>query len=268
MDKLLASAEVRKRDYLIAQEKKFKKEREEEGEEFAGKEKFVTNAYKRQQEEIRKAEEEERLREGILAPLPRLHLADNVENARKKSQGMASFYRNLIDEEDAKHEAAVKAASQVALKKNTKSPEPVEFETPREKKLADEARHINAELGTEAIAINDEGEVVDKRQLLKGGLNVRPKPKTAEQVVRSDYQAEYNARRAAQRDSVRERESRQRQQRLVEEQYSMTKKRAAEEEAEKEEELKLRAKSKKTSDEVMGARERYLARKKAAAQES
>lgn len=267
MDKLLASAEVRKRDYLIAQEKKFKKEREEEGEEFAGKEKFVTNAYKRQQEEIRKAEEEERLREGILPPT-HSDLADNVENARKKSQGMASFYRNLIDEEDAKHEAAVKAASQAVLKKNTKSPEPVEFETPREKKLADEARHINAELGTEAIAINDEGEVVDKRQLLKGGLNVRPKPKTAGQAVRSDYQAEYNARRAAQRDSVRERESRQRQQRLVEEQYSMTKKRAAEEEAEKEQELKLRAKSKKTSDEVMGARERYLARKKAAAQES
>jgi coiled-coil domain-containing protein 55 len=64
MDKLLASAEVRKRDYLIAQEKKYKKEREQEGEEFAGKEKFVTNAYKRQQEEIRKAEEEERQREG------------------------------------------------------------------------------------------------------------------------------------------------------------------------------------------------------------
>ena len=66
MDKLLASAEVRKRDYLMAQEKKYKKEREEEGEEFAGKEKFVTNAYKRQQEETRKAEEEERLREGTM----------------------------------------------------------------------------------------------------------------------------------------------------------------------------------------------------------
>jgi coiled-coil domain-containing protein 55 len=181
---------------------------------------------------------------------------------------MASFYRNLMEEEEAKHESAVKAAAQTALKKDSKSPEPTDVETPREKKLADEARQINAKLGTEAIAINDEGEVVDKRQLLKGGLNVRPKPKTAEQVVRSDYQAEYNARRAAQRDSVKERESRQRQQRLVEEQYATTKKRAAEEEAEREEELKLRAKSKKTSDEVMGARERYLARKKAATQES
>ena len=65
MDKLLASAEVRKRDFLIAQERKYKKERETEGEEFAGKEKFVTSAYKRQQEELRKAEEEEKLREGF-----------------------------------------------------------------------------------------------------------------------------------------------------------------------------------------------------------
>jgi coiled-coil domain-containing protein 55 len=66
MDKLLASAEIRKRDYLVSQERKYKKEREEEGEEFAGKEKFVTNAYKQQQEEIRKAEEEERLKEGTI----------------------------------------------------------------------------------------------------------------------------------------------------------------------------------------------------------
>ena len=72
MDKLLASAETRKRDYLLAQEKKYKKEREEEGDEFKGKEKFVTNAYKRQQEEIRKAEEEERLKEGTHPQSPTL----------------------------------------------------------------------------------------------------------------------------------------------------------------------------------------------------
>src|SRR5271170_274714 len=221
-----------------------------------------TNDNRRRFARQKKKSERERV------PKPAQHYTDKGENAHKESKRMASFYRNLMEEEEAKHEAAVKAAAQAALTKDSKSPEPANFETPREKKLADEARHINAELGTEAIAINDEGEVVDKRQLLKGGLNVRPKPKTAEQVVRSDYQAEYNARRAAQRDSVKERESRQRQQRLVEEQYAMTKKRAAEEEAEREEELKLRAKSKKTSDEVVGARERYLARKKAATQES
>jgi coiled-coil domain-containing protein 55 len=39
-------------------------ERDKEGEEFEGKEKFVTGAYKKQMEEVRKAEEEEKAREG------------------------------------------------------------------------------------------------------------------------------------------------------------------------------------------------------------
>jgi coiled-coil domain-containing protein 55 len=68
MGKLLASAELRKRDFLIAEERKYQKEREAEGDDFEGKEKFVTNAYKRQQEELRKADEDEKQREGILFP--------------------------------------------------------------------------------------------------------------------------------------------------------------------------------------------------------
>jgi len=171
-------------------------------------------------------------------------------------------------EEESKHDAAVLAASKIAIEKEVKPAEEIEIEPPREKKLADEARQINAKLGSEAILINDEGEVVDKRQLLKGGLNVRPKDSTNRQASKSSYQADYEARRTSQKDKIREREARQRQQKVIEEQYVMTRKRAADEEAEKEEELKLRAKSKKTSNEVMGARERYLARKAAAAQES
>lgn len=181
---------------------------------------------------------------------------------------MASFYRNMLEEEESKHDAAVQAASKAALNKGSKSPDTIEVEITREKKLADEARELNAKLGSEAVLINDEGEVVDKRQLLKGGLNIRPKEPSAQPVAQSNYQSEYEARRNSNRDKVRERESRDRQRKLIEEQYAMTKKRAAEEEAEKEEELKLRAKSKKTSNEVMGARERYLARKQTAAQGS
>ena len=182
---------------------------------------------------------------------------------------MASFYRNMMEEEEMKHDAAVQAASKAALNKDRKSPETMEAEITREKKLADEAKKLNAQLGTEAVLLNDDGEVVDKRQLLKGGLNILPKEKpTTQQASRSNYQAEYEARRAAGRDKLKEREARQRQQQVIEEQYAMTKKRAADVEAEKEEELRLRAKSKKTSNEVMGARERYLARKQAAAQGS
>jgi hypothetical protein len=65
MESLLASAEVRKRDQLKAKERMLQKEREEEGDEFQDKESFVTSAYKKQQEELRKLEEEERLREGM-----------------------------------------------------------------------------------------------------------------------------------------------------------------------------------------------------------
>ena len=166
----------------------------------------------------------------------------------------------MMEEEEKKHDAAVQAASKIVIDKERKSPELMEIEMTREKKLAEEAKKLNAKLGTEAVLINDDGEVVDKRQLLKGGLNILPKEKPTQRVAMSDYQAEYQARRAAGRDNIKEREARQRQQRVIEEQYAMTKKRAADVEAEKEEELRLRAKSKKTSGEVMGARERYLAR--------
>ena len=41
------------------------REREAEGDEFAGKEQFVTQAYKDQMEAVRLAEEEEKKREGV-----------------------------------------------------------------------------------------------------------------------------------------------------------------------------------------------------------
>lgn len=61
---LLQAAELRKKDRIRAEDKLIEREREQEGDEFAGKDRFVTQAYKEQQAELRKAEEEERLREG------------------------------------------------------------------------------------------------------------------------------------------------------------------------------------------------------------
>jgi coiled-coil domain-containing protein 55 len=267
MDTLLHSAEIRKRDFLISQERKYQKERETEGDQYAEKEKFVTTGYKKQQDELRKQEEAERRKEGTSSPFKQRRFL-MVELA-KKNRGMASFYRNMLEEEEFKHDMAVKAARDAALgeKTTTKLLETEEEERSREKKLADEAREINKQMGTDAILINEDGEVVDKRQLLKGGLNVRPKAQQEQlQVTQSAFQLEYNARRDAQRDRLKERETRQRQQRVIEEQYAMTKKRALDAEAEREEEIKLRAKSKKSNEEVMNARERYLSRKKAAIQ--
>ena len=59
MSALKAAAEVRKRDAVRAADRKTAREREAEGDEFKDKEAFVTGAYRRQQEELRRAEEEE-----------------------------------------------------------------------------------------------------------------------------------------------------------------------------------------------------------------
>lgn len=60
----LASAQTRRLDRLRAEEKMLQLEREKEGDEFADKDRFVTDAYKKQMEEVRAAEEEERKRDG------------------------------------------------------------------------------------------------------------------------------------------------------------------------------------------------------------
>ena len=62
---LLTSAATRRLDYLRAEEKMIQREREAEGDEFRDKDAFVTQAYKDQMAEVRRAEEEERRREGM-----------------------------------------------------------------------------------------------------------------------------------------------------------------------------------------------------------
>lgn len=68
IENFLASAQTRRLDKLRAEEKMLQLEREKEGDEFVDKEKFVTEAYKKQMEEVRKAEEEEKQREGECRP--------------------------------------------------------------------------------------------------------------------------------------------------------------------------------------------------------
>jgi hypothetical protein len=62
---LLTSAATRRLDHLRAEEKMIQREREAEGDEFRDKESFVTQAYKDQMAEVRKAELEEKEREGV-----------------------------------------------------------------------------------------------------------------------------------------------------------------------------------------------------------
>ncbi|KAM3073716.1 hypothetical protein ACMFMF_006919 [Clarireedia jacksonii] len=241
--------ELRKRDATIAEEKKLAREREAEGEEFADKEKFVTSAYKKQQEENRRLEEEERLREA-------------EEERKNKGKGMTNFYKNMLERGEQKHAEVVKAAEE----RIKQGPQEDISEDDKVKTEADLAREINEKTGG-AIAVNDEGQVVDKRQLLKGGLNIVPKPKaaTAANAPRSGSSISDRGRgnsfvgSGGGKQAMRERQSR-----MMEAQLEQATKRALEEEEEERQKIERATKSRKTEGDIMSAKERYLARKREA----
>jgi coiled-coil domain-containing protein 55 len=244
MTNLLNSAKTRDRDRLRAKEKLLQKEREAEGDEFADKEKFVTDAYKKQQEEIRKIEEEEAKRE----------MED--EEKRRKGGGMTGFYKKMLKEDERRHEEAVKG-----VELNVTNSEG-DLEEVKEKTAAEMAKELN-EKGAKVI-LNDEGQVVDKRQLLSAGLNVAPKPKTpaanASSTASRPQQGEYRASPAA----VSARQSqRERQTRMIASQIESMEKAQQEEEERQRKEMEQKTKSKKTEGDISSAKERYLARKRA-----
>ncbi|CAG8983947.1 hypothetical protein HYALB_00008807 [Hymenoscyphus albidus] len=246
MSNLLAAAAVRKRDATIAEEKKLARDREAEGDEFADKEKFVTSAYKKQQEENRRLEAEEKIRE-------------EQELKKNKGAGMTNFYKNMLEKGEQKHADIVKAVEERAKM----GPE-VEEDEKKEKTEADIAREINEKTGG-AIAVNDEGQVVDKRQLLKGGLNIVPKPKSAAPTNTARGGTASDRSRGAGfvgagggKQAMRERQSR-----MMEAQLEQATKRALEEDEERQK-IERASKSRKTEGDIMSAKERYLARKKEA----
>ncbi|KAH8425487.1 splicing regulator NSRP1-like domain-containing protein [Aspergillus melleus] len=251
MTSLLRSAEIRKRDQLRARDRLLAKEREAEGDEFADKEKFVTSAYKAQQEELRKVEEEEAERER----------QEEERRRQNGGSGMIGFYRDVLSRGEERHEAAVKAAEETARKVQA-GEVPAETETEsKEKTEAQKAAELN-ERGAR-IAVNEEGQVVDKRQLLSAGLNVAPKPK-----VQGEAAAAKTARPAARprfdsgQQSGGRAGQRARQTEMIAAQLEAQARQEEEAEAARQKEIAERSRSQKTATDVSSAKERYLARKR------
>lgn len=82
---LLAAADQRKQDQMVARDKALQKEREAEGEEVG--ETFVTEAYKKQREETRRVEEEERGKR-------------EEEERRRGKGGRAKFLAGVLGEQE------------------------------------------------------------------------------------------------------------------------------------------------------------------------
>ncbi|CAK7229209.1 hypothetical protein SBRCBS47491_007168 [Sporothrix bragantina] len=266
MTNIRKMAEVRERDRRIAEDKKMQRERDAEGDAFDDKETFVTEAYKQQQEENKRLEEAERKRE-------------EAESAKAaETGGMTGFYKQLL-ERDEQRQAAIQKAVESAAKKKGKDDENKDVKDKDEDDgdATARARKINAGGGN--VAVNDEGEVVDKRQLLQGGLNVSARKRTE-----LERQKEREARdRERDRDRSRNGDNgsrgrsqgyfagnkqgmRDRQSRMLAAQYEQALKRSHDEEDEQIKVVEEAAKSRKTAADISSAKERYLARKRAEAE--
>lgn len=187
ISRLMETAEVRKKDRLRAEDKMVQREREMEGEEFKDKDMFVTPAYLAQQEELRKVEEEEKRKEGASVfrlrlrwererELTKANAWDGAEEQAKKGPttgGMSSFYKTYLDTTSKAHDAAVAASLSKPSTSFTIAPPPPTSETPTDAQIAAEF----AEKTGKKVEVNDEGVIIDKRQLMSGGLNLVSKPK-------------------------------------------------------------------------------------------
>ncbi|KAJ4311170.1 hypothetical protein N0V94_008080 [Neodidymelliopsis sp. IMI 364377] len=243
IESLFEASEQRKKDQLRARDKLLAREREAEGDDFADKDKFVTGAYKAQQEEARKAEAEEALRL-------------EEEEAQKKKFGMQGFHKQMLLEQEKRHEEALQYAA--AAQKPGFQPPTVIMETQKsDREIAEAARKEGKK-----VTLNDAGEIADKRQLLSAGLNIVSKPSssllsnttsTSKTPIVNPLTFQPKAAKAAQRE---------RQTAMVAEQIAAASKRKADEEAEEHARLLHAAKSQKTGAEISSAKERYLQRKR------
>ncbi|KAJ7219308.1 coiled-coil domain-containing protein 55-domain containing protein [Mycena pura] len=253
---LLNSAKTRKLDYLRAEEKLVQREREAEGGEFDGKESFVTQAYKDQMAAVRAAEEEEKKREELL------------KKQGGASSGMAHFYRRLLEESEQLHDATVAATQKpepaIGPTQNLTITKPPDFTPMSDLELAKQARAEGKE-----VELNDDNQIVDKRDLLVAGLNLSL-PNTrqlqlersrAAQQARNDAetaQAHRAVGTAASRREINERRTREIQQQMAEEAERMQSAREREEE-----ERTRRVVAKRNDEEALqNARERFLQRKR------
>ncbi|KAJ3267806.1 hypothetical protein HK104_005606 [Borealophlyctis nickersoniae] len=248
MEGLMKASAQRKLDLERAEERKAQREREAEGEEFGDKERFVTQAYKERQAELRRLEEEEKRRE-------------EMEGDATKTGDLTGFYREILNKTERSPIVIPAKSSEPASKEP--SPEPD----------VDEIRKREAiRLGV--VQLNDSEELVDKRQLLAGGLNITArtlKQQREEKEAREREEAEYRAKKAAEeeerkREAEKRRAAKEQQARsrelILKQQRELEEEEKKKKEREKEELVKKLARQTNETT-VMDARARYLARKKA-----
>ena len=201
------------------------------------------------------------------------HGADSqypIEAEKKKNKGlgtgMAHFYKKLLEETEQKHEETVAATAQ----KPTIGPQgpapnltivkPLDFVPKSDVELARIAREQGKE-----VELNDDNQIVDKRELLSAGLNLSApntrrlglqvkKTTASEEAV----QAHRAVGTAASRKEINERRAREVARQMEEERERI----ARERERQEQDNINRVVAKRNTEETINSARERYLARKR------
>ena len=187
---------------------------------------------------------------------------------------MTHFYRKLLDESEQNHEAAVAATQKRVLGPQGPSPnltiiKPIDHTPVSDLELARVAREEGKK-----VELNDDNQIVDKRDLLTAGLNLAApntrrlglvrNAKAQQQRDVDAVQAHRAVGTAASRKEINERRLREIQQQMEDEQT-----RLAREKQEADQDAMRRIVVKRNTEaDVESARERYLARKRQRVEES
>jgi coiled-coil domain-containing protein 55 len=178
---------------------------------------------------------------------------------------MAHFYKKLLEETEQKHEETVAATAQKpsigpqGSAPNLTIVKPPDFTPKNDIELARVAREQGKD-----VELNDDNQIVDKRELLSAGLNLSA-PNTRQvglQKKKSESEESVQSYRAvgtaASRKEINERRAREVTKQMEEERERMLK----EKEREEQESINRIVAKRNTEDSISSAKERYLARKR------
>ncbi|RKP36664.1 coiled-coil domain-containing protein 55-domain containing protein, partial [Dimargaris cristalligena] len=162
IENLIKVAQQRKEDHAVVRERRILEQQGIDDEQFGDKEVFVTGGYKKHKGTLQdKNQEEQRQQERDIRD-------------RQRLEG-AGLYRQFIERSTDDHRAVVQAG--VLGKRDTTST--TNQSSAKSDTGSDDVQGLihDAIKRGEEVVLNDDQQVVDKRQLLKPGLNIIPKKK-------------------------------------------------------------------------------------------
>lgn len=178
---------------------------------------------------------------------------------------MAHFYKKLLEESEQKHEQTVAATQKPVIGPQGPAPnltiqKPPDFAPKSDAELARIAREHGKE-----VELNDDNQIVDKRELLSAGLNLAA-PNTRRLGLQTKKSEGTNEQvevhravgTAASRKEINERRAREVAKQLEEERARLLK----EKERQEQENINRVVSKRNTEESINSARERYLARKR------